>query len=286
MNIRYQDYQDQDKLLPFKLWRLSRVKKDNPLWLRSIQCSNEEGVLIGPDVRMGENVLLHSGVQIRGKCWIGPNTTMDSYSIIEDSIIGDNSTVGPHALIQHSSIGKNSHIGFTAQIKRSNLGMNTNANHHCYVGDTDGGDHINFSAGSITGNYDGVKKWKTLIGEGVMVGINANIVAPRTIGTSAFIGAGSLIKEDVPPHSLVLPIINMYTSANKFPQHTDRGYELFRLGAARIALLKEIFGVSLEHFLCSKHPLTGGGPLITLLQTNQLAEFDKQILLIKQTQAA
>lgn len=299
-----------DMLTPLRSWINSRVKKVDPLVLYSIwkRCTMPHTVLVSEYAEIEENVLLCQGAEIRGQSKIGKNTKIDKNVVIAGSLIGannrihpdtivaqsvtgDNCELGPHASIELSRIGERSHIGFTAQIKRSILGKRTMAVHHCYIGDTKSGEGVNFSAGSITGNYDGVKKHATIVGDWVMIGTNVNIIAPRRIGNGAFLGAGSIIKEDVEPHVLTLPIVNQHVSLSTLSLHTDRGYELLKVGEIPMRAARRIFGDNLEQALLAKHPLTGGTPLIELLREGQknrekLSDFSRQLTLIENTRSA
>jgi bifunctional UDP-N-acetylglucosamine pyrophosphorylase/glucosamine-1-phosphate N-acetyltransferase len=121
-----------------------------------------------------------------------------SNSVIEDSIIGDNVTIGPYAHIRlNSNIGNNCRIGNYVEIKNSLLGDSTKCAHLTYIGDANVGSNCNFGCGTVTVNYDGINKNKTVIGNNVFIGCNANLIAPIEIKDNAFIAAGSNITDNL-----------------------------------------------------------------------------------------
>ena len=150
-------------------------------------------VVIHPNVVFGANVIIESGVEIR------------SFSHIEGAHIKANATIGPFARIRPNSvIGENAHIGNFVELKNTILHDGAKANHLSYVGDAEVGEKANIGAGTITCNYDGVNKHKTIIGERAFIGSNASLVAPVSIGDGAIIGAGSVITDDVPAKTLAI----------------------------------------------------------------------------------
>lgn len=149
------------------------------------------GVLIEPSVFFGPGVEIETGAHIK------------AYSHIEGASIGENVTVGPFARLRPgTSIEAESRIGNFVEVKKSTIGQGSKINHLAYVGDTEMGENVNFSAGAITVNYDGFQKHKTVIGKDVMVGSNVNLVAPINIDDGAFIAAGTTLNVDVPADSL------------------------------------------------------------------------------------
>ena len=149
------------------------------------------GALIEPNVYFGPNVEVGEGVHIK------------AFSHIEGSKIARNSTIGPFARLRPGSdVGEDVRIGNFVEIKKSKIGARSKISHLGYVGDTTMGDDVNFSCGAVTVNYDGFQKHQTVIGKGVMVGSNVNLIAPLTIDDGAFIAAGSTITEDVPADAL------------------------------------------------------------------------------------
>ena len=169
---------------------------------------------IGADVVIGQDTVILPGCVIEGKtvigadCEIGPNSRLTDMQIGDgvqfqsstalESSIGNNTTVGPFAYIRpNCHIGERVKVGDFVEVKNSNIGNGTKIPHLSYVGDTDAGEKINFGCGSIMVNYDGEKKHRTTIHDGVFVGCNVNLVAPVTIGENSYIAAGSTITRDV-----------------------------------------------------------------------------------------
>jgi bifunctional UDP-N-acetylglucosamine pyrophosphorylase / glucosamine-1-phosphate N-acetyltransferase len=150
-------------------------------------------VLIEPHVFFGPGVTVDTGVTIRG------------FSHIEGAAIGAGCVVGPFARLRPGTVlAEDVRIGNFVETKAARLGTGAKANHLSYLGDADIGAHSNIGAGTITCNYDGVRKSRTVLGEGVFVGSNTALVAPVTIGDGALIGAGSVITRDVEPGALAL----------------------------------------------------------------------------------
>lgn len=274
-------YHHSEELLLFRQWISSKIKKVDPRVLQSIQCvdphgnksrASEQSVWIGPEVEMKEGVKIYPNVQVRGRSKIGKNNIIESGTIITDSVIAPNCHLGPVALIEHSLIGEGSHIGFTAQIKRTILGNKTNAKHHCYVGDTIAWEEVNFGAGSITGNYDGVKKSQTEIGSGVFIGCNVVLIAPLKIGHDVYIGAGALIKENIEPNTLIVPITSLHDSATRLPHKTNRGYELIKIEKYLFANLREFLGEELGDWLFTPHTAFGNQAPVELLKTGTVKD--------------
>lgn len=158
----------------------------------------EGQVHLGERTEVGANVILKN-VEIGANCRILPNT------IIEDAVLADNVTVGPFARIRPGTkLDNGVKVGNFVEIKKSHLGENTKANHLSYIGDAEVGREVNIGAGTITCNYDGVNKSKTILEDGVFVGSNTSLVAPVKIGEQATIGAGSVITKDVSPQQLAV----------------------------------------------------------------------------------
>lgn len=150
-------------------------------------------VVIHPQVIFGAGVKIESGVEIR------------SFSHIEGAHIKSGAIIGPFARLRAGSvIGNNSHVGNFVELKNTNLGDGAKANHLSYVGDAQVGEKANIGAGTITCNYDGTNKHKTIIGEGAFIGSNSSLVAPVNIGCGALVAAGSVITEDVPDAMLAI----------------------------------------------------------------------------------
>ena len=153
--------------------------------------------------------------EIKDDAVIGPNSIIvDSViyegaqvlnSYVTNSTIGAKTTIGPFAhLRDNTDIGSNCRIGNFVEIKKSKIGDKSKASHLAYIGDSDIGYDCNFGCGSITVNYDGVNKYKTIIGDNVFIGCNTNLVAPVTIHNNSFIACGSTITSDVPENTLAI----------------------------------------------------------------------------------
>ena len=183
--------------------------------------NSQNGVSISPDAIIAESVVIHQGTIIRGKSEIGENTVLGPNTIIEDSVIGkdcvinssqvysssigDKVTIGPFAHIRPNCTIKNGvHIGNFVEVKNSVVGENTKAGHLTYIGDSDVGSGVNFGCGSITVNYDGIKKARCKIGDRAFIGCNTNLIAPITIGDDAYTAAGSTLTKDVPAGALAI----------------------------------------------------------------------------------
>ena len=155
------------------------------------------------DTKLGKDVTLEPGVFFGPGVEIGDGVHIKAYSHIEGAVISKNATIGPFARIRPGTeIGADVRIGNFVEIKKSKIGKRSKISHLGYVGDTVMGDDTNFGCGAITVNYDGFEKHQTVIGKGVMVGSNVNLIAPVEIDDGAFIAAGSTITENVPADAL------------------------------------------------------------------------------------
>ncbi|BAS68485.1 bifunctional UDP-N-acetylglucosamine diphosphorylase/glucosamine-1-phosphate N-acetyltransferase GlmU [Bathymodiolus septemdierum thioautotrophic gill symbiont] len=167
-------------------------------------CEIDVNVLIKGDVSLGDNTLIASNCILKN-AKIGNNVAILPNSIIEDAIIGDGASIGPFARIRpDSNIGEDAKIGNFVEVKKSTIGKGSKVSHLSYIGDTTMGRAVNIGAGVITCNYDGVNKHQTIIGDGVFVGSDSQLIAPVTLGKNATIGAGSTITKDSPEGRLTL----------------------------------------------------------------------------------
>lgn len=187
---------------------------------------NPYSVIIEPEVKMEMDIIIYPNVIIQGRSVIGNSTTIYSNTRIIDSIIEEGVTIkdssvieashikssaiiGPFAHLRpHSVIGERAKIGNFVEVKKSNIGKNVKASHLTYIGDAEIGEGTNIGAGTITCNYDGINKHKTIIERDVFVGSDTQFVAPVNIGEGSYIGAGSTITKDVPPYSLAISRTN------------------------------------------------------------------------------
>lgn len=155
------------------------------------------------DTKIEPDVVIEPGVFFGPGVKIGAGSIIRAFSHLEGAVIGRNVSVGPFARLRPgSAIGEGARIGNFVEVKKSSIGRRSKINHLAYVGDTAMGEETNFSAGAITVNYDGFSKHKTVIGRGVMVGSNVNLIAPVTVHDGAFVAAGSTVTEDVPANAL------------------------------------------------------------------------------------
>ena len=164
-----------------------------------------ETIFFSKDTKIGKNVTIEPYVVIGSKVKIGNNVTIKSFSHLESCIIESKVEIGPYARIRPDTIlKKGSKVGNFVEIKKSTLGINSKVNHLTYIGDSEIGKSVNVGAGTITCNYDGVKKSKTKIRDNVFVGANSSLVAPLTIEEGSVVGAGSVITKNVKKKSLAL----------------------------------------------------------------------------------
>ncbi len=175
-----------------------------------------ETVYLSKDTKFGKNVTIEPYVVIGLNVVIGNNVIIKSFSHIEKAIIKNNIEIGPFARIRpESTIDDNSKIGNFVEVKKSYIGKNSKINHLSYVGDTKIGKKVNLGAGTITCNYDGKKKSKTIIEDNVFVGSNTSLVAPIKIGSNSIIGAGSAITKNVGSNKLALTRANQKIFKNR-----------------------------------------------------------------------
>ncbi|MBY0613255.1 MAG: bifunctional UDP-N-acetylglucosamine diphosphorylase/glucosamine-1-phosphate N-acetyltransferase GlmU [Beijerinckiaceae bacterium] len=155
--------------------------------------------VIGPDVTIKANVVIGPGVSIES------GTTIHAFSHLEGATIGADASVGPFARLRPgSALEAKVKVGNFVEIKASRLGVDAKASHLSYIGDSEIGAGANIGAGTITCNYDGFSKFRTVVGEGAFIGSNSSLVAPVKIGAGAFVGSGSVIVSDVAPGALAV----------------------------------------------------------------------------------
>ena len=162
-------------------------------------------VYFSKDTKIGKNVTIEPFVVIGSKVKIKDNAKILSFSHIEGVVINENVSVGPFCRLRPGTIlEKNSKIGNFVEVKKSKIKKNSKVSHLSYIGDTIIGKSANIGAGTITCNYDGIKKSKTVIGDNSFVGSNSSLVAPVKIGRNSTIGAGSVITQNVKDGNLSL----------------------------------------------------------------------------------
>ena len=164
-----------------------------------------ETIYFSKDTKIGKNVTIEPYVVFGSKVKIGNNVTIKSFSHLENCKIENKVNIGPYARIRPGVILKEgSKVGNFVEIKKSTLGKNSKVNHLAYIGDSMIGNSVNVGAGTITCNYDGVKKNKTIIKDNVFIGSNSSLVAPIIIEEGSVVGAGSVITKKVRKKSLAL----------------------------------------------------------------------------------
>jgi bifunctional UDP-N-acetylglucosamine pyrophosphorylase/glucosamine-1-phosphate N-acetyltransferase len=174
------------------------------------------------EVSVGTDTLIEPGVALLGTTRIGRGARIQAGCVVENSVVEDGARLQPYSVLSgarvrkgaivgpfarlrpEADIGEGAHIGNFVEVKKSRLGKGSKANHLAYIGDSLVGKKVNIGAGTITCNYDGIAKHTTVIGDGVFVGSDTQLVAPVTIGKGALIGAGATIVKDVPPYALAL----------------------------------------------------------------------------------
>ncbi len=199
-----------------------RARKVRELMLAGVTIEKPETVSIDADVRIGMDSVVEPFTRILGATSIGSECRIGACSILEDATLGDRVWVGPFTSIVASRLDddaqagpyarlrpgahaeRGAHIGNFVELKKTRLGPGSKAMHLTYLGDSDIGRGVNIGAGTITCNYDGVKKYATAIGDGAFIGSHSTLVAPIEIGPGAYLGAGSVITKAVPPDALAL----------------------------------------------------------------------------------
>ena len=174
-----------------------------------------ETVFFSIDTKIGKNVSIEPYVVIGKKVKINNNVTIHSFSHLENTKIENNVSIGPYARLRPGSILKSgSKVGNFIEIKKSTIGKGSKVNHLSYIGDTNLGKNVNIGAGTITCNYDGIRKNKTKIKDNVFIGSNTSLVAPITINEKSTVGAGSVITKNVNKKSLALTRTNQLEIKN------------------------------------------------------------------------
>lgn len=198
-----------------------RTRKTVELMLAGVTIENPASVLIDVDVEVGEDTVIESNVQLRGRTRVGGNCRIGAGTILRDCKVGDgvvilpyvhaeaseirSAFVGPFARLRmNTEAGAGTHIGNFVELKNTRLGDGSKANHLAYLGDATVGAGANVGAGAITCNYDGVHKHPTTIGDAVFIGSNSTLIAPVELGAGAYVAAGSVITKNVEADSLAI----------------------------------------------------------------------------------
>ena len=194
-----------NKLDKANAYRLSQEVLRNKALLKGVNLIAPETIFLSSDTLFGKNVTIEPYVVFGPKVKIGDNSYIKSFSYLEGTKIEKNVVVGPYARLRTGTVLKNnSKIGNFVETKKSNISQNSKVNHLSYIGDTSIGKNSNIGAGTITCNYDGVKKSRTKISNNVFIGSNSSLVAPIKIDRDSVIGAGSVITKNVKRKSLAL----------------------------------------------------------------------------------
>jgi bifunctional UDP-N-acetylglucosamine pyrophosphorylase / glucosamine-1-phosphate N-acetyltransferase len=202
--------------------RKMRLDKCLKLMSEGVTIFYPDTCVIDWDVEVGADTTIEPFVQLIGNTRIGSDCRIRSYSVMQNSQIGDEVLIKPGCVLNEaivakgailgpyshlrpgSEIGEGAHVGNFVETKKIRLGKKSKANHLTYLGDAEIGEGVNIGAGTITCNYDGVNKHKTIIEDGAFIGSDATLVAPVKVGKGAYVAAASCITEDVPPDSLAL----------------------------------------------------------------------------------
>jgi bifunctional UDP-N-acetylglucosamine pyrophosphorylase/glucosamine-1-phosphate N-acetyltransferase len=193
------------KLNKSKIYQALQERLREKAMLKGVNLVAPETIFLSTDTYFGKNVTVEPYVVIGSKVKIGNNVKIKSFSHIEGTILENHVEVGPYARLRAGTILQSgSKIGNFVETKKSKISKNSKVNHLSYIGDTKIGKNSNIGAGTITCNYDGVNKNKTIISDNVFIGSNTSLVAPIKIEKNATIGAGSVITQNVKKNSLAI----------------------------------------------------------------------------------
>jgi len=208
-------------MTPINKKKIALIEKYNQEKLRNyvmkmgVILKAPDTVFLSKDTKYGKNVVINPYVVIGRKTKIGNNVEILSFTHIENATLEDNVNVGPFSRIRPGAfLSKGSRVGNFVEIKKSKIGKNTKINHLSYIGDASVGKNVNIGAGTITCNYDGKKKNKTIIQDGAFIGSNTALIAPIKIGKNSIIGAGSALTKNVKNKSLSLTRANQIEIKN------------------------------------------------------------------------
>ncbi len=182
-----------------------QIKLRSKFLKSGVKMLGPETIFFSKDTKIGKNVIIEPYVVFGPKVKIGNNVIIKSFSHLEACRIENKVEIGPYARIRPETIIKEgSKIGNFVEVKKSTIGKKSKVNHLSYIGDAEIGKAVNVGAGTITCNYDGIKKSKTKIKDKVFIGSNSSLVAPVTIENESIVGAGSVITKSVSKKSLAL----------------------------------------------------------------------------------
>jgi UDP-N-acetylglucosamine diphosphorylase/glucosamine-1-phosphate N-acetyltransferase len=195
--------------------QIAQDKLRNKFLKLGVKMAGPETIFFSSDTKIGKNVIIEPYVVIGKKVKIGNNVIIKSFSHLESCKIENKVEVGPYARIRPDTILKEgSKVGNFVEIKKSVVGKKSKVNHLSYIGDSDVGKSVNIGAGTITCNYDGVKKSNTKIKDNVFIGSNSSLVAPLTVDKDSVVGAGSVITKNVRKKSLAITRVQQIEISN------------------------------------------------------------------------
>ena len=185
--------------------QINQSKLRNQFIKSGVKMIGPETIFFSKDTKIGKNVTINPYVVIGPKVKIGNNVIINSFSHLEGCKINNKAEVGPYARLRlGTTLEEGSKIGNFVEVKKSTVGKKSKINHLSYIGDSEIGKGVNVGAGTITCNYDGVKKSKTKIKDNVFIGSNSSLVAPIILEKNSIVGAGSVITKKVKKNSLAL----------------------------------------------------------------------------------
>ncbi len=194
-----------NKLNKANIYRLSQEVLRNKALTKGVNLIAPETIFLSNDTSFGKNVTVEPYVVFGPGVKIGDNSLIKSFSHVEGTKVEKNVIVGPYARLREGTVLKeNSKIGNFVETKKSNINKNSKVNHLSYIGDASIGKNSNIGAGTITCNYDGIKKSKTNISDNVFIGSNSSLVAPIKVNKNSIVGAGSVITKNVKKKTLAL----------------------------------------------------------------------------------
>tara|TARA_B100000401_G_scaffold25402_1_gene15161 strand:+ start:163 stop:774 length:612 start_codon:yes stop_codon:yes gene_type:complete len=190
-------------------------KLRNKFIKKGVKMISPETIFFSNKTKIGKNVSIEPYVVFVGNVVLKNNITIKSFSHLEDVKVENNVSIGPYARVRPgTTLGEGSKVGNFVEVKKSKIGKNSKISHLSYVGDAYLGKNVNIGAGTITCNYDGIKKSKTIIKDKVFIGSNTSLVAPITIDEQSIVGAGSVITKKVNKKSLALTRANQIEIRN------------------------------------------------------------------------
>ncbi|HWQ00179.1 MAG TPA: bifunctional UDP-N-acetylglucosamine diphosphorylase/glucosamine-1-phosphate N-acetyltransferase GlmU [Vicinamibacterales bacterium] len=199
-----------------------RRRRAEALMASGVTLEDPAATYVGADVEVGPDTILHPNVHLEGRTRIGSGceihagarivdstlgdrVVVQNFCVITASVIEDDATIGPFAHLRPAShVGRRARVGNFVELKKTTLGAGSKANHLAYLGDAIVGERVNVGAGTITCNYDGERKFQTIIEDDAFIGSDTQLIAPVRVGRGAYVAAGSSITEDVPPGALAI----------------------------------------------------------------------------------